>query len=107
MVSHRSGWTKIFKKRRAMIRPGRDKLHGIVEVGETLVGGEDKGGKRGRGAQRKSIFLSCRFFLTKSKFLSKTLTAMSLKLDNQVFHLSELYVLRKKGDMAVITKEEK
>ena len=39
--------------------------------------------------------------------LSRTLTAMSLKLDNQVFHLSELYVLRKKGDMAVITKEEK
>jgi transposase-like protein len=38
-----------------MVRSGRDKLHGIVEVDETLVGGEDKGGKRGRGAERKSI----------------------------------------------------
>ena len=38
-----------------MVRPGRDNLHGIVEVDETLVGGEYKGGKRGRGAERKSI----------------------------------------------------
>ena len=37
------------------MRTGRDKLHGIVEVDETLVGGEDKGGKRGRGAEKKSI----------------------------------------------------
>ncbi len=33
------------KLRRAMVRPGRDKLGGIVEVDETFVGGEDsKGG---------------------------------------------------------------
>ena len=38
-----------------MVRPGRDKLRGIVEVDEALVGGEDRGGKRGRGAERKSI----------------------------------------------------
>jgi len=38
-----------------MVRPGRDKLGGIVEVDETLIGGEDRGGKRGRGAGRKSI----------------------------------------------------
>lgn len=41
--------------RRAMVRPGRDKLKGNIEVDETLVGGEDKGGKRGRGAGHKSI----------------------------------------------------
>jgi transposase-like protein len=41
--------------RRAMVRPGRDKLHGNVEVDETFIGGEDQGGKRGRGAGRKSI----------------------------------------------------
>ncbi len=41
--------------RRAMVRPGRDKLSGNVEIDETLLGGEDKGGKRGRGAGRKSI----------------------------------------------------
>ena len=38
-----------------MVRPGRDKLSGIVEVDETLVGGEGRGGKRGRGADRKAI----------------------------------------------------
>jgi transposase-like protein len=41
-----------------MVRPGRDKLRGIVEVDETLVGGEDRGGKRGRGAERKSIVVT-------------------------------------------------
>ena len=38
-----------------MVRPGRERLSGNVEVDETLVGGEDRGGKRGRGAKRKSI----------------------------------------------------
>jgi hypothetical protein len=41
--------------RRAMVRPGRDKLSGSVEIDETMLGGADKGGKRGRGAGRKSI----------------------------------------------------
>lgn len=41
--------------RRAMVRPGRSLLNGIVEVDETLIGGEEHGGKRGRGAGRKSV----------------------------------------------------
>ena len=53
--SYQTAWSWLHKMRRAMVRPGRNKLHGIVEVDETLVGGEDKGGKRGRGAGRKSI----------------------------------------------------
>jgi len=53
--SYQTAWSWLHKMRRAMVRPDRDKLHGIVEVDETLVGGEDKGGKRGRGAERKSI----------------------------------------------------
>jgi hypothetical protein len=53
--SYQTAWSWLHKMRRAMVRPGRNKLHGIVEVDETLVGGEDKGGKRGRGAERKSI----------------------------------------------------
>jgi hypothetical protein len=53
--SYQTAWSWLHKMRRAMVRPGRGKLHGIVEVDETLVGGEDKGGKRGRGAERKSI----------------------------------------------------
>lgn len=53
--SYQTAWSWLHKMRRAMVRPGRDSLRGIVEVDETLVGGEDRGGKRGRGAGRKSI----------------------------------------------------
>jgi transposase-like protein len=41
--------------RRAMVRPGRQPLSGTVEVDETYVGGKDTGGKRGRGAGKKTI----------------------------------------------------
>jgi transposase-like protein len=37
-----------------MVRPGRDRLTGVVEVDETYVGGE-KPGKRGRGAAGKVL----------------------------------------------------
>jgi transposase-like protein len=37
-----------------MVRPGREKLVGIVEVDETLVGGEGHG-KRGRGSENKTL----------------------------------------------------
>jgi transposase-like protein len=53
--SYQTAWSWLHKMRRAMVRPGRDKLSGSVEIDETLIGGEDKGGKRGRGAGRKSI----------------------------------------------------
>jgi transposase-like protein len=53
--SYQTAWSWLHKMRRAMVRPGREKLGGIVEVDETLVGGEYRGGKRGRGAERKSI----------------------------------------------------
>ena len=53
--SYRTAWTWLHKLRRAMIRPGRDELQGIVEVDETLVGAPGKGGKRGRGAENKVL----------------------------------------------------
>ena len=37
-----------------MVFPGRDRLSGYIEVDETLVGGK-KTGKRGRGAEGKSL----------------------------------------------------
>jgi len=52
--SYQTAWSWLHKMRRAMVRPGRSPLYGIVEVDETLIGGEDRGGKRGRGAGRKS-----------------------------------------------------
>ncbi len=53
--SYQTAWSWLHKMRRAMVRPGRSLLNGIVEVDETLIGGEEHGGKRGRGAGRKSV----------------------------------------------------
>ena len=52
--SYRTAWTWLHKLRRAMVRPGRDRLSGTVEVDETYIGGE-KPGKRGRGAAGKTL----------------------------------------------------
>jgi hypothetical protein len=42
--SYQTAWTWLHKLRRAMVRPGRDKLHGRVEVDETFVDAEDSQG---------------------------------------------------------------
>ena len=54
--SYHTAWEWLHKLRRAMVRPGRDKLNGVVEVNETLIGGE-RSGKRGRGAEGKTLVL--------------------------------------------------
>jgi len=46
----------LHKLRRAMVRPGRDRLQGTVEIDETYVGGQ-RPGKRGRGAEGKALVL--------------------------------------------------
>ena len=39
-----------------MVRDGREKLSGVVEVDETFIGGKETGtGKQGRGAEEKSL----------------------------------------------------
>jgi transposase-like protein len=54
--SYETAWIWLHKLRRAMVREGREKLSGIVEVDETYIGGAEKGtGKQGRGAQEKSL----------------------------------------------------
>ncbi len=53
--SYQTAWTMLHRFRTAMIRPDRDRLSGQVEVDEVLVGGEEHGGKRGRGAGRKAL----------------------------------------------------
>lgn len=54
--SYQTGWEWRHKLRRAMVRSGREKLSGVVEVDETLVGGK-KPGKRGRGAEGKTLVM--------------------------------------------------
>lgn len=54
--SYRTAWNWLHKLRRAMVRPGRDRLSGTVEVDEVYIGGE-RPGKRGRGAAGKALVL--------------------------------------------------
>ncbi|MBI2932242.1 MAG: IS1595 family transposase [Planctomycetes bacterium] len=44
--SYETAWACLQKLRRAMLRPGRDRLTGKVEVDETYVGGVEPGGGR-------------------------------------------------------------
>lgn len=56
--SYRTAWSWLHKLRCAMVRPGRDRLSGIIEVDEAYIGGPEPG-KRGRGATGKAlVFIS-------------------------------------------------
>src|SRR5271157_473330 len=52
--SYKTAWALLHKLRRAMVRPGRDHLHGTVEVDETYWGGEEEG-VIGRLTEEKAI----------------------------------------------------
>jgi len=51
---YQTAWTWLQKLRAAMVRPGRDRLAGIVEADEAYLGAT-KPGKRGRGAAGKAL----------------------------------------------------
>lgn len=52
--SYQTAWAWLHKLRRAMVRPGRDRLTGEVEVDETYLGGVEHG-VDGRETQNKNI----------------------------------------------------
>ena len=52
--SYHTAWKWLHKLRHAMVRPGRDRLSGVIEVDEIFIGGE-RSGKRGRGAEGKTL----------------------------------------------------
>jgi transposase-like protein len=54
--SYQTAWTWLHKLRRAMVRPGRERLAGRVEVDETFVGALEDG-VRGRGAVKKAVIV--------------------------------------------------
>jgi transposase-like protein len=51
--SYQTAWAWLHKLRRAMVRPGRDRLRGRVEVDETYIGGREEA--PGRAAITKSL----------------------------------------------------
>jgi transposase-like protein/ribosomal protein L37AE/L43A len=53
--SYQTAWAWLHKLRRAMVRPGRDRLSGEVEVDETLLGG--LGGAQGRSTATKVLIV--------------------------------------------------
>lgn len=52
--SYKTAWAWLHKLRRAMVRPGRDRLTGRVEVDEAYVGGVHPG-RRGRQTETKAL----------------------------------------------------
>ena len=54
LKSYKTAWTMLHKLRHAMVRPGRDRLQGRVEVDEAFVGGEEEG-VHGRQIESKAM----------------------------------------------------
>jgi transposase-like protein len=54
--SYRTSWAMLHKLRKAMIRPGRERLSGFVEVDEAYWGGEEEG-VRGRQTHDKALII--------------------------------------------------
>jgi transposase-like protein len=54
--SYKTAWVWLHKLRSLMVFPNREKLVGKVEIDETFVGGVSEG-KRGRGAENKSLVI--------------------------------------------------
>lgn len=57
-TSYRVAWTMLQRYRVAMVRAERERLSGEVEVDETLVGGIEHGGKRGRGTSKSVVVIA-------------------------------------------------
>jgi transposase-like protein len=56
LKNYRTAWTWLHKLRRAMVRPGRDRLAGTVEVDETYLGGLEEG-LRGRQVETRALIV--------------------------------------------------
>jgi hypothetical protein len=46
--SYPTAWAMLHRLRSVLVRPGRDRLSGTVEVDETFIGGEEAGLRGGR-----------------------------------------------------------
>ena len=57
-TSYRTAWAMLQRYRVAMVRSERERLSGTVEVDESLVGGVEHGGKRGRGTGKPTVVIA-------------------------------------------------
>ena len=57
-TSYRTAWKMLHQYRIAMVRSERKPLSGIVEIDETLIGGVEPGGKRGRGTSKAIVVIA-------------------------------------------------
>ncbi len=53
--SYPTAWAMLHRLRSVLVRPGRDRLTGTVEVDETYIGGEEPGLRGGRGRGKKAL----------------------------------------------------
>ncbi len=53
--SYQTAWTMLPRLRSVLVRPGRERLVGTVEVDETFIGGEEPGLRGGRAKGKKSL----------------------------------------------------
>ncbi len=53
--SYSTAWAMLHRLRSVLVRPGRDRLAGTVEVDETYIGGEEPGLRGGRARGKKSL----------------------------------------------------
>lgn len=53
--SYQTAWAMLHRLRSVLVRPGRDRLAGIVEVDETYIGGQEPGLSGGRARGKKML----------------------------------------------------
>ena len=53
--SYQTAWAMLHRIRSVLVRPGRERLTGRVEVDETFIGGEERGLRGGRQKGKKSL----------------------------------------------------
>ena len=53
--SYQTAWTMLHRLRSVLVRPGRERLTGTVEVDETFIGGEEPGLRGGRARGKKVL----------------------------------------------------
>ena len=53
--SHQTAWAMLHRLRSVLVRPGRERLTGVVEVDETYMGGEEPGLRGGRAKGKKLL----------------------------------------------------